>query len=67
MPDLQQAAQLVLQPMDLTTLNDNDTDASVIALCHQAKTPAVVIQRRVCKKFPVLFRSHAKRCVRLVR
>ena len=26
--------------MDLTTLNDNDTDASVIALCHQAKSPA---------------------------
>lgn len=27
MPDLQQAAQRALQLMDLTTLNDNDTDA----------------------------------------
>ncbi len=25
--------------MDLTTLNDDDTDEKVIALCHQAKTP----------------------------
>lgn len=40
MPDLQQTAQRALQLMDLTTLNDNDTDASVIALCHQAKSPA---------------------------
>jgi deoxyribose-phosphate aldolase len=40
MPDLQQAAQLALQLMDLTTLNDNDTDKSVIALCQQAKTAA---------------------------
>ena len=40
MPDLQQAAQLALQLMDLTTLNDNDTDAAVIALCQQAKTAA---------------------------
>ena len=40
MPDLQQAAQRALQLMDLTTLNDNDTDASVIGLCHQAKSPA---------------------------
>ena len=40
MPDLQQAAQRALQLMDLTTLNDNDTDASVIAICHQAKSPA---------------------------
>ena len=40
MPDLQQAAQLALQLMDLTTLNDNDTDAAVIALCQQSKTAA---------------------------
>lgn len=26
--------------MDLTTLNDDDTDDKVIALCHKAKTPA---------------------------
>jgi deoxyribose-phosphate aldolase len=25
--------------MDLTTLNDDDTNEKVIALCHQAKTP----------------------------
>ena len=47
MPDLQQAAQLALQLMDLTTLNDNDTDASVIALCQQAKT-AVGSTAAVC-------------------
>ncbi|NCB61232.1 MAG: deoxyribose-phosphate aldolase, partial [Gammaproteobacteria bacterium] len=40
MPDLQQTAQRALQLMDLTTLNDNDTDAVVIALCRQAKTRA---------------------------
>ncbi|WP_024871382.1 deoxyribose-phosphate aldolase [Tolumonas lignilytica] len=38
MPDLQKAAQRALQLMDLTTLNDNDTDDVVIALCRQAKT-----------------------------
>jgi len=26
--------------MDLTTMNEDDTDAKVIALCHQAKRPA---------------------------
>lgn len=40
MPDLQQAAQQALQLMDLTTLNENDTDEVVIALCRQAKTPS---------------------------
>ena len=40
MSDLQQAAQRALNLMDLTTLNDDDTDAKVIALCHQAKSPA---------------------------
>ena len=29
-----------LQLMDLTTLNEDDTDEKVIALCHQAKSPA---------------------------
>lgn len=35
---LVQAAQQALSLMDLTTLNDNDTDEKVIALCHQANT-----------------------------
>ncbi|OCQ50849.1 Deoxyribose-phosphate aldolase [Photorhabdus australis subsp. thailandensis] len=34
------AAQRALSLMDLTTLNDNDTDDKVTALCHQAKSPA---------------------------
>ena len=38
MSDIQQAAQRALNLMDLTTLNDDDTDARVIALCHQAKS-----------------------------
>ncbi len=40
MTDLKAAAQRALTLMDLTTLNDDDTDAKVIALCHQAKSPA---------------------------
>jgi deoxyribose-phosphate aldolase len=40
MTDLTAAAQRALSLMDLTTLNDDDTDAKVIALCHQAKSPA---------------------------
>ncbi|MEY0719793.1 deoxyribose-phosphate aldolase [Providencia alcalifaciens] len=40
MTDLKAAAQHALTLMDLTTLNDDDTDAKVIALCHQAKSPA---------------------------
>lgn len=37
MTDLTAAAQRALSLMDLTTLNDDDTDAKVTALCHQAK------------------------------
>lgn len=33
-------AKRALSLMDLTTLNDDDTDEKVIALCHQAKSPA---------------------------
>ncbi|MDP8080319.1 deoxyribose-phosphate aldolase [Phocoenobacter skyensis] len=33
-----QIAEQALSLMDLTTLNDNDTDAKVITLCNQAKT-----------------------------
>ncbi|MCU6235916.1 deoxyribose-phosphate aldolase [Morganella morganii] len=40
MTDLTAAAQRALSLMDLTTLNDDDTDAKVTALCHQAKSPA---------------------------
>ncbi|PQQ42386.1 deoxyribose-phosphate aldolase [Photorhabdus luminescens] len=39
MTDLTAAAQRALSLMDLTTLNDNDTDEKVTALCHQAKSP----------------------------
>lgn len=38
MSDLKAAALRALQLMDLTTLNDNDTDAQVITLCQSAKT-----------------------------
>lgn len=40
MSDFQQAAQRALSLMDLTTLNDDDTDQKVIDLCHQAQSPA---------------------------
>ncbi|MDD0823542.1 deoxyribose-phosphate aldolase [Mannheimia sp. AT1] len=35
---LKNSAQLALSLMDLTTLNENDTDEKVISLCQQAKT-----------------------------
>ncbi|MGF1699637.1 deoxyribose-phosphate aldolase [Photobacterium makurazakiensis] len=38
MSDLKAAALRALQLMDLTTLNDDDTDAKVIELCKNAKT-----------------------------
>jgi deoxyribose-phosphate aldolase len=38
MSDLKVAALRALKLMDLTTLNDDDTEQSVIALCHNAKT-----------------------------
>ncbi|WP_375751154.1 deoxyribose-phosphate aldolase [Vibrio sp. HN007] len=38
MSDLKAAALRALKLMDLTTLNDDDTDAKVISLCHDAKT-----------------------------
>ncbi|NRD72782.1 deoxyribose-phosphate aldolase [Shewanella sp. VB17] len=38
--ELKKTAQQALELMDLTTLNDDDTDDKVIALCHKAKTPA---------------------------
>jgi len=38
MSDLQETARLAISLMDLTTLNDDDTDLKVIQLCHHAKT-----------------------------
>jgi len=38
MTDLKIAAQTALGLMDLTTLNDNDTNEVVVSLCRQAKT-----------------------------
>jgi deoxyribose-phosphate aldolase len=38
MSDLKAAALRALKLMDLTTLNDDDTDEKVINLCHDAKT-----------------------------
>jgi deoxyribose-phosphate aldolase len=38
MSDLKAAALRALKLMDLTTLNDDDTDQKVIELCHNAKT-----------------------------
>ncbi|MDO6619016.1 MULTISPECIES: deoxyribose-phosphate aldolase [unclassified Shewanella] len=40
MSDLKKAAQLGISLMDLTTLNDDDTDQKVIDLCHKANTAA---------------------------
>ncbi len=40
MIDLTVAARRALSLMDLTTLNDDDTDDRVIHLCRQAKSPA---------------------------
>lgn len=37
---LKHAAQRAISFMDLTTLNDDDTDQKVIDLCHKAITPA---------------------------
>jgi len=38
MSDIKAAALRALKLMDLTTLNDDDTDQKVIELCHNAKT-----------------------------
>ncbi|ACS87095.1 deoxyribose-phosphate aldolase [Musicola paradisiaca] len=40
MTELTTVAQRALGLMDLTTLNDDDTDEKVIALCRQASSPA---------------------------
>lgn len=42
MTDLKASSLRALKLMDLTTLNDDDTDEKVIALCHQAKTPVAI-------------------------
>ena len=38
MTELQKSAKEAIGLMDLTTLNEDDTDIKVISLCHQAKT-----------------------------
>jgi len=40
MTDLQRAARQALSLMDLTSLNDDDTDARIESLCRRVKTPA---------------------------
>ncbi len=40
MNDLRSVARQTLGLVDLTSLNDDDTDASIAALCRQAKSPA---------------------------
>jgi len=40
MNDLQKIAKEAIALMDLTTLNDDDTEQKIIALCHQAKSLA---------------------------
>ncbi len=40
MTELQKSAKEAIGLMDLTTLNDDDTNAKVVALCRQAKSPA---------------------------
>ncbi|GGX92300.1 deoxyribose-phosphate aldolase [Litchfieldella qijiaojingensis] len=40
MTDLQSTARQALALMDLTSLNDDDNDERITALCRQAKTPA---------------------------
>lgn len=47
MTDLKAAALRALKLMDLTTLNDDDTDQKVIDLCHNAKT-AVGTTAAIC-------------------
>lgn len=39
MTDLTTSSLRALKLMDLTTLNEDDTNEKVIALCKQAKTP----------------------------
>lgn len=40
MSDLKAIAEQALKLMDLTSLNEDDTNAVITALCHQADTPA---------------------------
>ena len=40
MTDLKKAAQRGIELMDLTSLNDNDTEQNIIDLCHKAKSAA---------------------------
>ncbi|AJQ93051.1 deoxyribose-phosphate aldolase [Gynuella sunshinyii] len=40
MSDIQQVAKTAISLMDLTSLNDNDTDDVIVRLCRAARTPA---------------------------
>ncbi|GAL10668.1 deoxyribose-phosphate aldolase [Vibrio astriarenae] len=65
MSDLNTAALRALKLMDLTTLNDDDTDAKVIQLCHDAKT-AVGNTAAICI-YPALFLLRRKHYVNKAR
>ena len=54
MPTLKEIAQKALSLLDLTSLNDDDTDETVVALCDKAhgefgKTAAVCVWPRFVK------------------
>ncbi len=57
MTDLKASSLRALKLMDLTTLNDDDTNEKVIALCHQAKPWWVTLRRcvstRASSRLPV--------------
>ncbi|GAM78498.1 deoxyribose-phosphate aldolase [Vibrio ishigakensis] len=65
MSDLKAAALRALKLMDLTTLNDDDTDQKVIDLCHAAKSP-VGNTAAICI-YLVLSQSQRRRYVSRVR
>ena len=66
MTDLKASSLRALKLMDLTTLNDDDTNEKVIALCHQAKTP-VGNTAAVCiyPRFIPIARKLGKMCATL--
>lgn len=59
MTDLTASSLRALKLMDLTTLNDDDTNEKVIALCHQPKHRWVILPQ--CASTRALSRSRVKR------
>ncbi|EPC02702.1 hypothetical protein L861_10175 [Litchfieldella anticariensis FP35 = DSM 16096] len=59
MTDLQHAARQALAMMDLTSLNDDDSDARIVALCRQAKTP-VGSPAAICIYPPFIARARSE-------